>query len=158
MAGAYCKFCDERCFVLRVMPDDARWRPGQAVHLATCARGAAYDRANSGYDHTTAINPAAEPATVLGGQDGVHSDMEAIDLPVISRRYGDSVRAFLLLPNTRVEELPVWIVDLIRDQVPEGYRMWGVVGVRAGSDGGMLDLVLRGDVAEHDAAAVEAII
>lgn len=60
MAGAYCKFCDNRCFVYRVMPADARWMPGQGVHLATCVEGAAYDLEHSGYDHTTAINPMVE--------------------------------------------------------------------------------------------------
>ncbi len=59
MAGAYCKFCDRRCFLLRVMPSDARWNPGEPVHLATCAAGAALDREKTGYDHTTAINPLA---------------------------------------------------------------------------------------------------
>ena len=57
MAGAYCKFCDHRCFVDRLMPGDARWRPGQAVHLATCKKGAEYDRQQTGYDFTTATNP-----------------------------------------------------------------------------------------------------
>lgn len=59
MAGAYCKFCDNRCFVLRRMPVDARWKPGEDVHLATCSQGAAYDRTHTGYDHTTAVNPLA---------------------------------------------------------------------------------------------------
>lgn len=56
MAGAYCKFCDHRCFVSRTMPADAKWMPGETVHLATCSRGRAYDRERTGYDHTTAIN------------------------------------------------------------------------------------------------------
>ncbi len=69
MAGAYCQFCDRRCFVLRRMPTDARWRPGEDVHLATCREGANLDRTKTGYDHTTAINPrtiqvyACEPCT-----------------------------------------------------------------------------------------------
>ncbi len=65
MAGAYCKFCGQRCFVDRKMPEDARWRPGQSVHLATCREGAAYDRQHSGYDHTTAINYLAIRAAEL---------------------------------------------------------------------------------------------
>lgn len=60
MAGAYCRYCDHRCFVTRTMPADARWMPGQSVHLATCARGKAHDREGSGYDADTAINPALE--------------------------------------------------------------------------------------------------
>lgn len=51
MAGAYCKFCGDRCFVLR-------WIPNSHVsHLATCERGMALDRERTGYDHTTAFNP-----------------------------------------------------------------------------------------------------
>ncbi len=60
MPGAYCKFCDRRCFFYRVMPADAKWSPGRGVHLATCARGQAYDREHTGYDQTTAINPLAD--------------------------------------------------------------------------------------------------
>ena len=59
VAGAYCRFCNQRCFVLRMMPQDARWNPTQSVHLATCPKGMAYDREKTGYDQTTAINPMA---------------------------------------------------------------------------------------------------
>ncbi|MDI9829719.1 hypothetical protein [Streptomyces sp. KAU_LT] len=55
MAGAYCKFCDTRCFVYRVIPDGPQ--AGWAGHLATCAAGMAHDRAETGHDHTTATNP-----------------------------------------------------------------------------------------------------
>jgi hypothetical protein len=57
--GAYCRFCDRRCFVLRTLPADATSYAGQTICLATCERGAAHDRETSGYDHTTAANPAA---------------------------------------------------------------------------------------------------
>jgi hypothetical protein len=56
MAGAYCQFCDHRCFVYRVLPDGS-W----AGHLATCREGMAHDRKMTGHDHTTAINPYARP-------------------------------------------------------------------------------------------------
>ena len=59
MPGSYCRFCDNRCFVDRVMPADALWRPGESVHLATCPQGARHDLTMTGYDHTTAINPLA---------------------------------------------------------------------------------------------------
>lgn len=52
MAGAYCIYCDNRCFVYRIVPDGS-W----AGHMATCARGMENDRAKLGFDHTTAINP-----------------------------------------------------------------------------------------------------
>lgn len=52
MAGAYCRYCNNRCFVYRVLPDRS-W----SGHMATCAEGMAFDRAQTGYDHTTAINP-----------------------------------------------------------------------------------------------------
>ncbi|KUN37707.1 hypothetical protein AQJ30_15600 [Streptomyces longwoodensis] len=55
MAGAYCKFCNQRCFVYRVIPDGPA--KGWAGHLATCPGGMAHDRAQTGHDHTTAINP-----------------------------------------------------------------------------------------------------
>ena len=55
MAGAYCKYCDQRCFVFRIIPDGPHkdW----AGHLATCAPGMEHDRKVTGHDHTTAINP-----------------------------------------------------------------------------------------------------
>lgn len=51
MTGAYCRFCDQRCFVDRVLPD---W--SWSGHMATCAAGMAHDRETIGYDHTTALN------------------------------------------------------------------------------------------------------
>jgi hypothetical protein len=54
MAGAYCKFCDRRCFVYRELPDGS-W----CGHMATCRMGMQHDREQTGYDHTTAINPYA---------------------------------------------------------------------------------------------------
>lgn len=57
MSGAYCRYCDHRCFVGRVMPRDAVWMPGQFVHLATCAGGMRHDRETTGYDYRTAEQP-----------------------------------------------------------------------------------------------------
>lgn len=51
MAGAYCQYCDHRCFVYRLVPGT------HITHLATCSEGMAHDRAVLGVDHTTAINP-----------------------------------------------------------------------------------------------------
>lgn len=56
MAGAYCRFCDHRCFVWRIVPDGPRkdW----SGHMATCAPGAEFDRSQlGGFDHSTSINP-----------------------------------------------------------------------------------------------------
>ena len=53
MSGAYCQFCDHRCFVYRETPD------GWSGHMATCPQGMAHDRQQTGYDHTTAHNPLA---------------------------------------------------------------------------------------------------
>jgi len=50
MAGAYCKFCDHRCFVYRVVPGS------NVTHLATCPEGMALDREKLGVDYTTAVN------------------------------------------------------------------------------------------------------
>jgi hypothetical protein len=55
MAGAYCTFCGRRCFVDRIVPDGPS--QGWSGHMATCPAGMAHDRAVTGYDHTTAINP-----------------------------------------------------------------------------------------------------
>lgn len=56
--GAYCKYCDRRCFVLRTIPADAKGSyAGRTICLATCERGMAHDRESTSYDHTTAINP-----------------------------------------------------------------------------------------------------
>lgn len=55
--GPYCKFCDHRCFVPRVLPSGAH------LLMASCAAGMAHDRDATGHDHTTARNP-------LAGEDG----------------------------------------------------------------------------------------
>ena len=58
MAGAYCHYCNHRCFVLRRVPDDARsWGAGQTIHMATCKRGRQHDMSSTGYDFEGAINP-----------------------------------------------------------------------------------------------------
>lgn len=61
MAGAYCHYCGQRCFVLRILPADARRGANTSMHLATCRPGAAHDRAVTGHDYTTAINPHQTP-------------------------------------------------------------------------------------------------
>jgi hypothetical protein len=60
MAGAYCKFCDNRCFVERVIPSGPQM--GWTGHLATCKAGKEYDRTQTGgFDSSTAINPVTHP-------------------------------------------------------------------------------------------------
>lgn len=56
MAGAYCKFCDRRCFVFRqvIVDGEVVW----SGHMATCKRGKAHDRFVLGQDADTAHNPA----------------------------------------------------------------------------------------------------
>lgn len=39
MPGAYCRYCDHRCFVDRVLPDT-----GRRLHMATCPAGKDHDR------------------------------------------------------------------------------------------------------------------
>lgn len=54
--GPYCKFCDRRCFVVRVVPDGPK--KGWQGCMATCPEGMAFDRKMlAGYDHGTSINP-----------------------------------------------------------------------------------------------------
>lgn len=59
MAGSYCRYCDRRCFVLRVIPDGPE--KGWQGHLATCPRGMAHDFGKTGHTHLTAINPITDP-------------------------------------------------------------------------------------------------
>lgn len=51
--GPYCKFCDQRCFVLRDLPGPrvGRWFD---VLMATCEKGKAADRERFGLDYTQA--------------------------------------------------------------------------------------------------------
>lgn len=57
--GGYCKFCNRRCFLLRVMLD------GRTVLLATCPAGMDHDLAVSGETHETAVNAFLEPEAAL---------------------------------------------------------------------------------------------
>lgn len=56
--GPYCKFCDFRCFVIRVLPD------GTTRMMGTCLRGMEFDRRACGLDHIAAINPVTDPEAV----------------------------------------------------------------------------------------------
>lgn len=59
MAGAYCRYCDRRCFVYRIVPDGPR--KGWGGHMATCRPGMEHDLKSLGHTHITAVNPATEP-------------------------------------------------------------------------------------------------
>jgi hypothetical protein len=66
MPGAYCQFCDTRCFVLRQIYVDGKltW----TGHLATCERGKQHDREVCGQDADTAFNPYAPGAVPPAGE------------------------------------------------------------------------------------------
>lgn len=49
--GPYCRYCDHRCFVLRVLPG------GEQALMATCKRGMERDLLVAGHTHRTASNP-----------------------------------------------------------------------------------------------------
>ena len=57
MSGAYCVFCDQRCFVYRevIVAGETVWRG----HMATCVKGAEFDRKKLGVDFAGAFNPYA---------------------------------------------------------------------------------------------------
>jgi len=57
--GSYCKFCGQRCFVVRVIPDGPQ--KGWSGCLATCQEGMMHDFGETGHTHLTAINPVIEP-------------------------------------------------------------------------------------------------
>jgi hypothetical protein len=58
MAGAYCRYCDRRCFVDRqvIVAGEVVW----SGHMATCPAGMDHDRAVLGVDHRQAHNPLAQ--------------------------------------------------------------------------------------------------
>ncbi len=58
--GAYCKFCDHRCFVYRqvIVGGEVIW----SGHMATCREGRKHDKAALGVDADGAHNPAAAHA------------------------------------------------------------------------------------------------
>jgi hypothetical protein len=73
--GAYCKFCGQRCFVVRVIPDGPC--KGWSGCLATCQAGMMFDFGKTGHTHLTALNPvlegeavAALAAEMRGGESG----------------------------------------------------------------------------------------
>lgn len=51
--GPYCRYCDKRCFVERRLP----FQTGTLL-MATCSRGMDHDRAETGHDFRTAVNPS----------------------------------------------------------------------------------------------------
>ena len=73
--GPYCKFCDQRCFVERIIPADGLVYAGQTILMATCPDGMSHDKKVCGHDQTTAINPAK-------AESGMSIEKYAIDLLV----------------------------------------------------------------------------
>lgn len=57
MAGSYCTYCDQRCFVYRriVLDGETIW----SGYMATCEKGRAHDRRKLGVDYSLAHNPYA---------------------------------------------------------------------------------------------------
>lgn len=58
MAGAYCRYCGNRCFVYRQI-----WVGGQlmwAGHMASCSEGMEHDRSSLGVDANGAHNPMSK--------------------------------------------------------------------------------------------------
>lgn len=56
MAGAYCNYCQHRCFVYREVKD-ATGKVTWWGHMATCTRGAEHDRQSLGVTFREAYNP-----------------------------------------------------------------------------------------------------
>lgn len=72
MSGPYCKFCDTRCFVYRIIPDGPS--KGWEGHLATCQAGMMHDLKVTGHTHITAVNPVLEPEAA----DEIAESMSAV--------------------------------------------------------------------------------
>lgn len=53
--GGYCRYCDRRCFLLRVLNN------GETRLLATCTRGMEHDYSSCGETAQTACNPVLSP-------------------------------------------------------------------------------------------------
>jgi len=72
MAGAYCKFCDRRCFVYRqvIVGGEVIW----SGHMATCGKGREWDRRQLGVDCDSAHNPYAVEAPHIRRMDGDGTD------------------------------------------------------------------------------------
>jgi hypothetical protein len=58
MPGAYCRYCNQRCFVFRqvIVGGEIVWQG----HMATCRHGKEHDRSVLNVDASQAHNPYAE--------------------------------------------------------------------------------------------------
>lgn len=83
--GPYCRYCNHRCFLLRILRD------GRTMLLATCARGMAHDREVCGQDHTTAINPVTDPDAARALADAPPRPCTSCGLPVVPSGRGWTV-------------------------------------------------------------------
>jgi len=93
--GAYCNFCQTRCFVLRVIPDGPD--RGRSFHLATCRDGMVHDLAKTGHTHISAINPVsladalrASLAAALSDIETSRFDQEPVGTPVPEPEKGEN--------------------------------------------------------------------
>jgi hypothetical protein len=74
--GPYCKFCDWRCFLDRVIPGGPL--KGRSFILATCPQGMALDLETTGYTHETALNPVTQAEAV----EALAAEMRGETVPV----------------------------------------------------------------------------
>ena len=82
--GAYCNFCQTRCFVLRVIPDGPD--RGRSFHLATCQEGMVHDLAKTGHTHISAINPASLADALRASLAAARGDQPAAQPKTAAKR------------------------------------------------------------------------
>lgn len=107
MAGSYCKFCDRRCFVYRIIPAEPGVRSEWAGHLATCARGKEFDRQQTGgFDSTNTINPMTAERIEQLHREIAEADATARRLAAAGELHDE------LFWRTRIDHLSAELDDL----------------------------------------------
>jgi hypothetical protein len=82
--GPYCKYCDQRCFLPRVIPGGPD--KGKRVLLATCEAGMAADLERDGYTHETALNPVTRTSAAEALAAEVRGEAAPAGIQRITRR------------------------------------------------------------------------
>jgi hypothetical protein len=93
--GPCCKFCDRRCSVWRTYPTLDGWR---SILMATCARGMAHDREQTGYNAASAVNPMTDPRFPSDSSEQRVSRMTCLIIERLGKAEDQGIRIY---PNTQ---------------------------------------------------------
>jgi len=72
--------------------------------------------------------------------------MEAYNVRIVTRKYGDSTEGWAEDENGVLQELPRLFLNLLNEQMQEGLMLWNLIAIGTSSKDAMAEFQYVGDV------------